>query len=220
MNPLGKVDTHEGRTDSARQQRIRELYWLQSRKHGPNKKFKSLVPTAQSHLDESHTDEIASSFALTQWYAPIWRLMRNWKPKTVKRMMRLVHFYMALCLAGMLLAVLYVYNEEFRNYMAMESDEQRDYKRVIHNAKISEVWRVGEAALDKHDPLRALPRKMKMTIVVKALRDEGLVDRDYDLYYRNNTSALQDFDLMHVFYWISQYVGRVLYMGMRCPYEL
>ena len=66
---------------------------------------------------------------------------------------------------------------------------------------------------DKHDPLRALPTKAQMSIVVQAMRSAGWVEKDWELENRRRRSPLREFDVYHLLFWSALYVGRISFGG-------
>jgi hypothetical protein len=98
-------------------------------------------------------------------------------------------------------------------FAQMDPADQRDFKKVMFGARVSEVMPIGNAALEKVDPLRILPDREKMKVVVDAWRAAGLVDKDWELEARKRKSLFVDFDYLHIFYWTILTVGRYMIGG-------
>ena len=181
-------------------------------KKDPTRQFQ-LKPNDRHKLSEDQIESLLDHYASKQWYGFFWNRVK-WIPVLKMRsMMKWARVGIVLAMFGMFMITCFVYRQEADLFNQMEADEQRDYRKVIWGARMSDVVNIATETLDKIDPLRVLPEKQQMTIIVNALRDAGMVDKDWEVERRTMPSLLRHPDWKHIGYWAIMYAGRLLLGG-------
>ena len=168
---------------------------------------------SQMKFTAGQTDAIINAYAAKQWYGFVWTALKWIDPNKVRSWRRWMAAGFCISLFVVVGIVWYVYRNEMDLFVQMEPDEQRDFKKVIFGARMGDVVPIGEAALEKADPLRILPPREKMKIIINAWRDAGLVDKDWELEARKRKSLFAEPDIHHIFYWFCLTVGRYMIGG-------
>lgn len=168
---------------------------------------------SQMKFTAAQTDAIIDAFAAKKWYGFVWRRLKWVDPNRVRSWKRWAIAGFMTSLFVVMGVVWYVYRNEMDLFVQMEPEEQRDFKKIIFGARMGEIVPTGEAALEKADPLRILPPKEKMTIVLNAWREAGFVDKDWELQARKRKSLFAEPDIHHIFYWFCLTAGRYLIGG-------
>ena len=152
---------------------------------------------------------IADKWAATKWYGFVWTMFRRLDPQKMHQMRVACHFVMSGLMISAVAVLYWAYREEVANYRMMEERDRVDYKKVMFGARYSDAYKVATAALDAEDPLRTLPKRKQLALVVQAFRNAGYVDKDWELDRRKRDSLIRRPDIMHMFYWTAMYIGRL-----------
>lgn len=175
---------------------------------------------SKMRFTEAQTDAIVDAWAAKQGglWGTCWKYgTKIIDPRYIKRYKRIGNFGVFICMFVVVGIIYWHYRTEMDLFMLLDGPDQEAYKAVMLNGRVCEWRHIAEEALDRSDPLRIGSDKDKMKTIIQAWRDEGLVDRDWEVWARNNRKSLfkeKPFDIFAEFFWLTiMYSGRYLIGG-------
>jgi hypothetical protein len=201
--------------------------WVPEKKEPPKRQGKTagdvfLENKRGTRLAEETAERILDSFALKSWYAPFWRFFRRFDMKTLSSYRRTANMMVTLAVLAQFACWIGLFVNEQEAIRQLDDDERRDYQHCIKGMYAQELKQIGEAVLEKEDPLGILPLRQRMKLVVAKLRELGYHKLDWDLEKRRRElkgrkdgswSDLQYLHPYHLLYWSSLYAGTIIYGG-------
>jgi hypothetical protein len=150
---------------------------------------------------------IADKYALSQWFAPVWRIFRRFDLHRLKRYQRPVQLLCALLGTAMCCCIYFLYMVEMDCYHQLERRDQRDLQRLLRWIRMSDFKAICDQVMEEHDPLRVMSNKEQLQLVLAECRMRGLTDLEPTIAARRYGNLLREPDMYHFFYWTVMYLG-------------
>ncbi|CCW64929.1 unnamed protein product [Phytomonas sp. EM1] len=164
------------------------------------------------HLSEDQRHEIVARYASTRWWGRLYYPFRNISDRQIKWSRRISRVLMMVILIFVSIIIFVLYFQEVRVVGLLSPEDRRDYIHIVNGMRLSEVYKLADEVLAKEDPLMALPAEERCHLFLEAAREKNwhLIDWEVEARSRYPRSALDDFDLVHLTYWLCMTVGSTL----------
>lgn len=172
------------------------------------------VPMAVELSDEQRKD-IVNRYVSTRWYAKLYAPVRNVTDGQVRWLKRLCHLCLIVIACVAVGLSLYGYYLEMDAVQQLSPEDQHDYAYMVRGMRYSDIYYCAEPVLKKEDPLEALPLPVRLHIVIEACREKKWheVNWETELRKMHPGTPLQEFDYIHICYWVMMELGRIVYGG-------